>query len=122
MEPITIEDMKASENLINKVAERSVLGTFLVEPETQQAIDIIPISIFTGIEKTVMQAFKNVHHNIENITLVELMEELKKHNSSIDIPSISILSDYAVPKWQQNKYIQVLEDLAHKRKPQRAQS
>lgn len=116
MEPITIEDMKASENLINKVAERSVLGTFLVEPETQQAIDIIPISIFTGIEKTVMQAFKNVHHNIENITLVELMEELKKHNSSIDIPSISILSDYAVPKWQQNKYIQVLEDLAHKRK------
>lgn len=116
MEPITIEDMKASENLINKVAERSVLGTFLVEPETQQAIDIIPISIFTGIEKTVMQAFKNVHHNIENITLVELMEELKKHNSSIDIHSISILSDYAVPKWQQNKYIQVLEDLAHKRK------
>ena len=57
MDYITIEDMKASENLINKEAERSVLGTFLVEPETQQLFDVVPLSIFTGVEKTVAQSF-----------------------------------------------------------------
>lgn len=116
MDYITIEDMKASDNLINKEAERSVLGTFLVEPETQQALDIIPVSIFTGVEKTVVQSFKSLHNNIEVITLVELMEELKKGNKGVDITTLSRLSDYAVPSWQQKKYIKVLEELSHKRK------
>ena len=116
MDYITIEDMKASDNLINKEAERSVLGTFLVEPETQQALDIIPVSIFTGVEKTVVQSFKSLHNNIEVITLVELMEELKKGNKGVDITTLSRLSDYAVPSWQQKKYIKILEDLSRKRK------
>lgn len=116
MEYITIEDMKASENLINKEAERSVLGTFLVEPETQQALDIIPVSIFTGVEKTVAQSFKKLHNRIEHITVVELMEELKKGNKGVDITTLSRLSDYAVASWQQKKYIKILEDLSRKRK------
>lgn len=116
MDYITIEDMKASDNLINKEAERSVLGTFLVEPETQQALDIIPVTLFTGIEKTVVQSFKSLHNNIEVITLVELMEELKKGDRNIDITTLSRLSDYAVASWQQKKYIKVLEELSHKRK------
>lgn len=116
MEYITIEDMKASDNLINKEAERSVLGTFLVEPETQQALDIIPVTLFTGIEKTVVQSFKSLHNKIEVITLIELMEDLKKGNKGVDITTLSRLSDYAVASWQQKKYIQVLEELSHKRK------
>lgn len=116
MEYITIEDMKASENLINKEAERSVLGTFLVEPETQQLFDIVPLSIFTGVEKTVAQSFKKLHNRIEHITVVELMEELKKGNKGVDITTLSRLSDYAVPSWQQKKYIKILEDLSRKRK------
>ena len=113
---ITVEDMKASDNLINKEAERSVLGTFLVEPETQQALDIIPVSIFTGVEKTVAQSFKKLHNRIEHITVVELMEELKKGNKGVDITTLSRLSDYAVASWQQKKYIKILEDLSRKRK------
>ena len=116
MDYITIEDMKASENLINKEAERSVLGTFLVEPETQQLFDVVPLSIFTGVEKTVAQSFKKLHNRIEHITVVELMEELKKGNNGVDITTLSKLSDYAVPSWQQKKYIKILEDLSHKRK------
>lgn len=112
---ITVEDMKASDNLINKEAERSVLGTFLTEPETQQALDIIPVTLFTGIEKTVVQSFKSLHNNIEVITLVDLMEDMKKGDKNIDITTLSRLSDYAIPKWQQKQYIQVLEDLSHKR-------
>lgn len=113
---ITVEDMKASDNLINKEAERSVLGTFLVEPETQQLFDVVPLSIFTGIEKTVAQSFKKLHNRIEHITVVELMEELKKGNKGVDITTLSRLSDYAVASWQQKKYIKILEDLSHKRK------
>ena len=116
MEYITIEDMKASENLINKEAERSVLGTFLVEPETQQLFDVVPLSIFTGVEKTVAQSFKKLHNRIEHITVVELMEELKKGNKGVDITTLSRLSDYAVASWQQKKYIKILEDLSRKRK------
>lgn len=116
MDYITIEDMKASENLINKEAERSVLGTFLVEPETQQALDIIPVTLFTGIEKTVAKSFKSLHNKIEVVTLVELMEELKKGDRNIDITTLSRLSDYAVASWQQKKYIKVLEELSHQRK------
>lgn len=116
MDYITIEDMKASDNLINKEAERSVLGTFLVEPETQQALDIIPVTLFTGIEKTVVQSFKSLRNNIEVITLVELMEDMKKGDKNIDITTLSRLSDYAVPSWQQKKYIKVLEELSHQRK------
>lgn len=116
MEYITIEDMKASDNLINKEAERSVLGTFLVEPETQQLFDVVPLSIFTGVEKTVAQSFKKLHNRIEHITVVELMEELKKGNKGVDITTLSRLSDYAVPSWQQKKYIKILEDLSRKRK------
>lgn len=116
MDYITIEDMKASENLINKEAERSVLGTFLVEPETQQLFDVVPLSIFTGVEKTVAQSFKKLHNRIEHITVVELMEELKKGNKGVDITTLSRLSDYAVASWQQKKYIKILEDLSHKRK------
>lgn len=113
---ITVEDMKASDNLINKEAERSVLGTFLVEPETQQLFDVVPLSIFTGVEKTVAQSFKKLHNRIEHITVVELMEELKKGNKGVDITTLSRLSDYAVPSWQQKKYIKILEDLSRKRK------
>lgn len=115
MDYITIEDMKASENLINKEAERSVLGTFLVEPETQQLFDVVPLSIFTGVEKTVAQSFKKLHNRIEHITVVELMEELKKGNKGVDITTLSRLSDYAVASWQQTKYIKLLEELSHKR-------
>ena len=115
MDYITIEDMKASENLINKEAERSVLGTFLVEPETQQLFDVVPLSIFTGVEKTVAQSFKKLHNRIEHITVVELMEELKKGNKGVDITTLSRFSDYAVPSWQQTKYIKLLEELSHKR-------
>lgn len=113
---ITVEDMKASDKLINKEAERSVLGTFLVEPETQQLFDVVPLSIFTGVEKTVAQSFKKLHNRIEHITVVELMEELKKGNKGVDITTLSRLSDYAVASWQQKKYIKILEDLSHKRK------
>lgn len=116
MEYITIEDMKASENLINKEAERSVLGTLIIEPDTQQLFDVIPVSIFTGVEKTVAQSFKKLHNRIEHITVVELMEELKKGNKGVDITTLSRLSDYAVPSWQQKKYIKILEDLSRKRK------
>lgn len=116
MDYITIEDMKASDNLINKEAERSVLGTFIVEPETQQALDIIPVTLFTGIEKTVAQSFKSLHNKIEVVTLVELMEYMKKGDRNIDITTLSRLSDYAVASWQQKKYIKVLEELSHKRK------
>ena len=115
MEYITIEDMKASENLINKEAERSVLGTFLVEPETQQLFDVVPLSIFTGVEKTVAQSFKKLHNRIEHITVVELMEELKRDNKNVDVTTLSRLTDYAVPSWQQTKYIKLLEELSHKR-------
>lgn len=115
MEYITIEDMKASENLINKEAERSVLGTLIIEPDTQQLFDVIPVSIFTGVEKTVAQSFKKLHNRIEHITVVELMEELKRDNKNVDVTTLSRLTDYAVPKWQQKKYIKVLEELALKR-------
>lgn len=113
---ISVEDMKASENLINKEAERSVLGTFLVEPETQQALDIIPVSIFTGIEQTIAQSFKKLHENIENITVVELMEQLKKDKTNIDISTISNLASYQVPSYQQKRNIKLLKELSQKRK------
>lgn len=112
---ITVEDMKASDNLINKEAERSVLGTLIIEPDTQQLFDVIPVSIFTGVEKTVAQSFKKLHNRIEHITVVELMEELKRDNKNVDVTTLSRLTDYAVPKWQQKKYIKVLEELALKR-------
>lgn len=116
MDYITIEDMKASENLINKDAERSVLGTFLVEPETQQALGMIPVSIFTGIEKTVAQSFKKLHEKIENISVVELIEQLKKDKVNIDVSTVSNLASYQVPNYQQKRNIKLLEELAQKRK------
>lgn len=112
---ISNEDLKASEMLVNKEAERSVLGTFLTEPETQQALDTMPVSLFTGIEKTIIQAFKNAHKKIENITLVELMEEVKKLNSNINVSTLSNLTDYASRKYEQNKHIKILGELQTKR-------
>ncbi|WP_270838328.1 DnaB-like helicase C-terminal domain-containing protein [Peptacetobacter hiranonis] len=113
-----MEDIKASENLINKVAEYSVLGTLLIEPETRQALDIIQADFFTGVEKTVIESFKKLHEKTEldeKITLVELMEELKREKKEIEVSTISRYSDYAVTSYQQNKFIKILEDLYIKR-------
>ena len=40
---------------------------------------------------------------------------MKKGNKGVDITTLSRFSDYAVPSWQQTKYIKLLEELSHKR-------
>ena len=115
MDYLTIEDLKASENLVNKEAEYSVLGTFIVEPETQNLLDTIQVSLFTGIEKTIAQSLKNLHNNIEEITLVELIEEVKKYDNTISVLNLSSISTHAVAGWQQRKNIKILENLSKKR-------
>lgn len=111
--------IKNDSRLKNKIAEQNIIGLMLLEPETQQVLDTMPISLFTDTEKTIVQGFKKVHGRVENMTLSELVEELKKPSYNLDITTVSELtkfvSDCTISKYNLNRTIKILEDLQKKR-------
>ena len=108
------------DNLKNKTAEQDIIGLMLLEPETQQALDIVPVSLFTDTEQIIIQGFKAAHKQIENVTIAELMEELKKPSYNLDITTLSELTKFVtectLSKYNLNKTIKLLEELEKKRK------
>lgn len=120
MDCITPNELKAVDMLTNKTAEKTTIGILLTEPDTQTILDTMPISLFTDIEQTIIKAFKNAHKKVECVTLIELMEELKKYNSNIDISTLSNLTSYVTEstllKSQLNNNLKILSDLMQKRK------
>lgn len=114
-----MDNLKNDSRLKNKTAEQDVIGLMLLEPEVQTALDTMPISLFTDTEKTIVQGFKEVHGKIENITLVELMEELKKPSYNLNITTLTELtkfvSECTITKYHLNKTLKVLADLRKKR-------
>lgn len=120
MDCITPNELKAVDMLTNKTAEKTTIGILLTEPDTQTILDTMPISLFTDIEQTIIKAFKNAHKKVECVTLIELMEELKKDNSNVDISTLSNLTSYVTEstllKSQLTNNLKILSDLMHKRK------
>lgn len=114
-----MDNLKNDSRLKNKTAEQDVIGLMLLEPEVQTALDTIPISLFTDTEKTIVQGFKEVHGRVESITLVELMEELKKPSYNLNITTLTELtkfvSECTITKYHLNKTLKVLADLRKKR-------
>lgn len=114
-----MDNLKNDSRLKNKTAEQDVIGLMLLEPEVQTALDTMPISLFTDTEKTIVQGFKEVHGKIENITLIELMEELKKPSYDLDITTLTELtkfvSECTITKYHLNKTLKVLSNLRKKR-------
>lgn len=109
-------DIKANEILINEDAEKTVLGTFIINPETQDLIDVLSENIFTSTQKSVFKAFKNARQKTNEITIVELQQEMKKINPDFEITSLTNLASYGALSYQLPKYIKVLNDLEVKRK------
>lgn len=114
-----MDNLKNDSRLKNKTAEQDVIGLMLLEPEVQTALDTISVSLFTDTEKTIIQGFKEVHGRVESITLVELMEELKKPSYNLNITTLTELtkfvSECTITKYHLNKTLKVLADLRKKR-------
>lgn len=114
-----MDNLKNDRRLKNKTAEQDVIGLMLLKPEVQTALDIVPISIFTDTEQAIIQGFKNAHKSGKEVTIVELMEELKKPSYNLNIYTLSELtkfvSDCTLQKDDLEKAIMVLEDLRKKR-------
>lgn len=105
--------------LKNKTAEQDVIGLMLLDPKTQTSLDVISETLFTDAEQTIIQAFKSLHKRIEEITLAELVEELKKPCYNLDISTIPELTKFVssctISSYTLNKTIKVLEDLQKRR-------
>lgn len=114
-----MDNLKNDSRLKNKTAEQDIIGLMLLEPEVQTALDTISVSLFTDTEKTIIQGFKEVHGRVESITLVELMEELKKPSYNLNITTLTELtkfvSECTITKYHLNKTLKVLADLRKKR-------
>ena len=104
-----------NEILVNKAAEKSVIGLLILEPEKQNILDTISETIFTGVEQTIIKAFKNARKKIDNISIVELMEEVKKLNSNIEVSTLSNITSWACKDFELKKNINVLKELDRKR-------
>ena len=114
-----MDNLKNDSRLKNKTAEQDVIGLMLLEPEVQTALDTISVSLFTDTEKTIIQGFKEVHGRVESITLVELMEELKKPSYNLNITTLTELtkfvSECTITKYHLNNTLKVLADLRKKK-------
>lgn len=114
-----MDNLKNDSRLKNKTAEQDIIGLMLLEPETQTMLDIVPVSIFTDTEQTIIQAFKSVHKRVDEVSVAELMEELKKSSYNLDITTVSELTKFVtectLSKYNLKKTIEVLEDLRKRR-------
>lgn len=110
-----MQDLKAYEMLTNTDAEYSVLGTFIVDENTQKYIDEIPVRYFTGTNKSIIKAFKNAFKENNFVTFPVLVEEVKKLNSSMDISTLSNLTSYRVRAGLLKRNIDILKELSDKR-------